>query len=196
MPFITEELWTVTGEAGPARASVLALADWPALDGLVDPEAEAEIGWLVDAISAIRSVRAEMNVAPATQMPLVLVSPSDKTTAVSGRYGDLLNRLARLSGISSAGEAPAGAVQLVVRGETLALPMAGLIDVAAERTRLTKALKEAEGDIARCDGKLNNANFMARAAEDVIAEQHEKRAEAVERKASIETALLRLTALG
>lgn len=137
-----------------------------------------------------------MNVAPGNQIPLVLLSASAKTLAITERYGDLLNRLARLSGFSVGSEAPAGSVQIVVRGETLALPMAGLIDVAAERTRLGKALKEAEGDIARCDGKLNNANFMARAAEDVIAEQHEKRAEAVERKASIEAALARLAAIG
>ncbi len=196
MPFITEELWTVTGEAGPAREGVLALSAWPVLEGLADEAAEAEIGWLVDAITAIRSVRAEMNVAPGTQVPLVLLSPSDKTRSVTDAYGDLLNRLARLSGITVAAEAPAGSVQIVVRGETLALPMAGLIDVAAERTRLTKALKEAESDIARCDAKLNNANFMARAAEDVVAEQHEKRAEAAERRRSVEAALQRLATLG
>jgi valyl-tRNA synthetase len=196
MPFITEELWTVTGETGPAREGVLALSAWPKLEGLVDEAAEAEIGWLVDAITAIRSVRAEMNVAPGNQIPLILLGASEKTIAITERYGDLLNRLARLSGFSAGSEAPAGSVQIVVRGETLALPMAGLIDVAAERTRLGKALKEAEGDIARCDGKLNNANFMARAAEDVIAEQHEKRAEAVERKASIDAALARLAAIG
>ena len=101
-----------------------------------------------------------------------------------------------MSGITAAAEAPAGSVQIVVRGETLALPMAGLIDVAAERTRLGKALKEAEADIARCDAKLGNPNFMARAAEDVVAEQHEKRAEAADRKVSIEAALARLSALG
>ena len=196
MPFITEELWTVTGETGPSRKGVLALSAWPKLEGLVDEAAEAEIGWLVDAITAIRSVRAEMNVAPGIQVPLVLLSPSNETRTTSERYGDLLNRLARLSGITAAAEAPAGSVQIVVRGETLALPMAGLIDVAAERTRLGKALKEAEADIARCDAKLGNPNFMARAAEDVVAEQHEKRAEAADRKVSIEAALARLSALG
>ena len=196
MPFITEELWSVTGEAGPAREGVLALAAWPQLAGLEDGEAEAEIGWLVDTIQAIRSVRAEMNVAPGAQVPLVLVGVSEATVARAKRYGDLLNRLARLSEISTVAAAPKGSVQLVVRGETIALPLAGVIDVAAESQRLAKALKEAEGDIARCDAKLNNANFMARAAEEVIEEQREKREEAAERKAKVEAALARLKEVG
>ncbi|MCA0319389.1 MAG: valine--tRNA ligase [Proteobacteria bacterium] len=196
MPFITEELWTVTGEEGPARTNVLALSQWPQLKGLENAEAEAEIGWLVDAISAIRSVRAEMNVAPGAQVPLVLAGVSAKTAERAARHHDLLARLARLSDVSSADTAPKGSVQIVVRGETLALPLAGIVDVSAERTRLGKALKEAEGDIARCDGKLNNANFMARAAEDVIDEQREKRAEAAERRERIETAIGRLAELG
>jgi valyl-tRNA synthetase len=196
MPFITEELWTVTGEEGPARTSVLALAQWPQLKGLENAEAEAEIGWLVDTISAIRSVRAEMNVAPGAQVPLVLAGVSAKAAERAARHGDLLSRLARLSEVTPAETAPKGSVQIVVRGETLALPLAGIVDVSAERTRLGKALKEADGDIARCDGKLNNANFMARAAEDVIDEQREKRAEAAERRARIETAIGRLAELG
>jgi valyl-tRNA synthetase len=196
MPFITEELWAVTGETGPARDSVLALAAWPALAGLEDGEAEAEIGWVVDTVQAIRSIRAEMNVAPGAQLPLVLAGASDKTKARAKRYGDLLTRLARLSEISGLDAAPKGSVQIVVRGETLALPLAGIVDVAAETARLTKALKEADADIARCDGKLNNANFMARAAEEVVAEQREKREEAVERKAKVGAALVRLGELG
>jgi valyl-tRNA synthetase len=192
MPFVTEELWTVTGETGPARESVLALAAWPQLAGLENAEAEAEIGWLVDTITAIRSVRAEMNIAPGAQVPLALVSVSDQTQERASRYGDLLNRLARLSEVSAVAAAPKGAIQIVVRGETIALPLAGIVDVAAEQARLGKALKEAEGDIARCDGKLNNANFMARAAEEVIEEQREKREEAVERRTKVQAALDRL----
>ena len=196
MPFITEELWSVTGEAGPAREGVLALAAWPELAGLENGEAEAEIGWLVDTIQAIRSVRAEMNVAPGAQVPLALVGVSEATVTRAKRYGDLLSRLARLSEISAVAAAPKGSVQLVVRGETIALPLAGIIDIAAETQRLGKALKEAEADIARCDAKLNNANFMARAAEEVIEEQREKREEASERKAKVEAALARLKEVG
>ena len=192
MPFITEELWQVTGEAGPARTDVLALSAWPDLKGLQDPAAEAEMGWLVDTITAIRSVRSEMNVPAGAQVPLVLAGVSAETQGRVGTYGDLLNRLARLSAVTAAASAPKGAVQIVVRGETLALPLAGIIDIAAEQARLAKAAKDADADIARCDAKLTNANFMARAAEEVIEEQREKRAEAAERKAKIEAALAML----
>src|SRR5262249_38044528 len=81
MPFITEELWHVTAEHGPARHNLLTLAAWPAHDGLDDPKADAEIGWLVDLVTAVRSVRAEMNIAPGAQIPLVLVDPSAETRA-------------------------------------------------------------------------------------------------------------------
>jgi valyl-tRNA synthetase len=195
MPFVTEELWQVTGENGPAREGVLALASWPRLEGLENAEAEAEIGWLVDTVTAIRSVRGEMNVAPGLQIPMMLVSSDEKTIEKANRYRDLLMRLARLSEVTVTEAVPQGSVQIVVRGETMALPLAGLVDLGAERVRLGKALKEAEADIARCDAKLGNANFMARAAEEVIAEQQEKRAEAAERKAKVVAALARLEAI-
>src|SRR4029077_20888007 len=70
MPFITEELWAVTAEQGPKRSQMLALSGWPKLEGLADNKAEAEIGWVIDLITAIRSVRAEMNIS--AQVPLVL----------------------------------------------------------------------------------------------------------------------------
>jgi valyl-tRNA synthetase len=83
-------------------------------------------------------------------------------------------------------------VQLVVRGEVAALPLKGVIDLGAERARLAKEMQKAEADIARSDNKLNNANFVARAAEEVVAEEKEKRSEAVARKAKIAEALERL----
>ncbi len=79
MPFITEELWAVTAEHGPKRHHMLALDSWPSHDGLDDDGAEAEIGWVVDLVTAIRSVRVEMNIPPATQLPLVLAGASPQT---------------------------------------------------------------------------------------------------------------------
>ncbi|MEI8146487.1 MAG: class I tRNA ligase family protein, partial [Alphaproteobacteria bacterium] len=196
MPFITEELWTVTGQVGEPRESVLALAAWPTLAGLEAPDAEAEIGWLVDAITTIRSVRAEMGIAPGAQVPLLLVGCSDETTKRAARHDDLLRRLARISAVDSVASAPKGAVQFVVRGEIIALPLAGVIDLAAEKVRLSKALKEADGDIARCDAKLTNERFIANAAEEIVEEQREKREEAVARKIKVEAALALLAEIG
>jgi valyl-tRNA synthetase len=168
---------------------LLALSDWPNLD-FSDDKAEAEIGWVIDLVTAIRSVRAEMNIA--AQIPLVLAGASAETQARAERWGEFIKRLARVSEISSAASPPQGSVQLVVRGEVAALPLKGVIDLAAERARLAKEMARADADIARVDAKLNNANFVARAPEEVVEEEKEKRAEAVARKAKIAEALERL----
>jgi valyl-tRNA synthetase len=192
MPFITEELWRVTAEQGPKRDTLLVLAPWPRHDGLDDPKAEAEIGWLIDLVTAIRSVRAEMNIPPATLLPLVLASASVETKARAGRWAEFLQRLARVSNISFSDAAPAGSVQLVVRGEVAALPLKGLIDLDAERARLQKEMAKADADIKRVDAKLGNPNFMANAPQEILDLERERREEAEGRRAKILEALERL----
>jgi len=189
-PFVTEELWRVTAQDGAARDSMLALASWPKHEALDDLEAEAEIGWVVDLVTAIRSVRAEMNITIA--IPLVLVTASAATQARASRWAEMMRRLARLSDIAFAARAPQGAVQLIVRGEVAALPLAGVIDFAAEKARLEKEMARVKSDIARIDAKLANADFVARAPEDVVEGEREKREEAEARRAKIDEALARL----
>jgi valyl-tRNA synthetase len=216
MPFITEELWSVTAP----REGLLTLEPWsrkaelsvevfasPVLtDPMVppvilpaphevefsDPAAEAEIGWVVDLVTAIRSIRAEMNITPATLTPLVLVGASAETRARAERWSDVMKRLARLGEISFADSAPQGAVQLLVRGEVAALPLKGVIDLAAEKARLDKELAKAEADIKRVDAKLSNEKFVANAPEEIVEEEKEKRDAAVARKEKILEALERL----
>jgi len=192
MPFLTEELWQVTSGQGRKRDHLLALDAWPAHDGLDNEAAEAEIGWVVDLVTSIRSVRAEMNIAPATLLPLVLAGASSATQKRVARWSEFVRRLARLAEISFAGTAPQGAVQLVVRGEVAALPLAGVIDLAAERARLAKEMAKCDADIARVDQKLGNPNFVARAPEEVVEEEKEKRKQAEVRKAKLAEALERL----
>jgi valyl-tRNA synthetase len=188
MPFITEELWAVT--AAPQRETLLALSHWPSLEGLTDDKAEAEIGWVIDLVTAIRSVRAEMNITAA--IPLVLAGASHETQARAERWAEFIKRLARVSEISSAAAAPPGSVQLVVRGEVAALPLKGVIDLSAERARLAKEMAKADADIKRADGKLGNEKFVANAPEEVVEEEKQKREEALGRKAKIAEALERL----
>src|SRR6201747_728208 len=217
MPFITEELWAVTAK----RDGLLVLAEWPrkglsadqlaeiaiaspsdaiippvirALDArdFSDPAAEAEIGWVVDLLSTVRSVKAEMNIPPSTLTPLVLVGVSAETRDRVQRWSDVARRMARLSEISFADATPDGAVQLLVRGEVVALPLKGVIDFAAERTRLEKELGKADADIKRVDAKLSNEKFVANAKEEIVEEEKEKREAAVARQASILEALERL----
>jgi valyl-tRNA synthetase len=190
MPFVTEELWAMTGK----HDALLTLDKWPSLQRLADDKAEAEIGWVIDLVTAIRSVRAEMNIT--TAIPLVLAGASAESKARAERWAEFIKRLARVSDISSAAAAPKGSVQLVVRGEVAALPLKGVIDLAAERARLAKEMQKADADIARVDAKLNNPNFMARAPEEVVEEEQEKREEALARKAKIAEALDRLKDAG
>ncbi len=192
MPFITEELWRVTAEQGPKRDTLLVLAPWPRHEGLDDPKSEAEIGWVIDLVTAIRSVRSEMNIAPATQIPLVLAGASAETKARAGRWGEFLQRLARVADITFAAVAPAGSVQLLVRGEVAALPLKGVIDFAAERTRLEKEMAKVLADIARVDAKLGNPDFMRRAPQEVVDVERERREEAESRRVKILEALERL----
>ncbi len=188
MPFVTEELWAVT--TASEREGLLTLSKWPSLAGLIDDKAEVEIGWVIDLITAIRSVRAEMNIT--AQIPLVLAGASTETKGRAERWAEFIKRLAHVSEISWTLAAPQGSVQLVVRGEVAALPLKGIIDLSAERARLDKEMAKADADIARVDAKLSNPNFVARAPEEVVEEEKEKREQAVARKAKIAEALERL----
>jgi valyl-tRNA synthetase len=190
MPFITEELWRVTGEQGPKRDRLLVLSGWPRLGGLDDAKAEAEIGWVVDLVTAVRSVRAEMNIT--AQIPLVLAGVSAETKARAERWKDFVQRLARVADLSFADAPPAGSVQLLVRGEVVAMPLKGVIDFAAEQARLNREMSKVEADIKRLDAKLGNADFLARAPEELVEGEREKRDEAEDRRRKIVEALERL----
>ena len=223
MPFITEELWAVTArrdgllvltpwsrKADALTSEQLALMsvanpNEPLLPPVIvalqpadfsDPAAEAEIGWVVDLVTAIRSVRAEMNIAPATLTPLVLAGASAETKGRAQRWNDVVRRMARLGDISFADTAPQGAVQLLVRGEVAALPLKGVIDLLAEKARLDKELAKADADIKRVDAKLGNDKFVANAPEEIVEEEKEKREAALARKTKILEALERLKNAG
>jgi valyl-tRNA synthetase len=147
---------------------------------------------VVDLVTAIRSVRAEINIPPATLTPLVLAGASAETRERAPRWNDVIRRMARLADISFADRAPEGSVQLLVRGEVAALPLKGVIDFSAEKARLDKELAKADADIKRVDAKLSNEKFVANAPDEIVEEEKEKREAAVARKAKILEALERL----
>ena len=192
MPFITEELWAIKGEEGPARESVLALASWPELTQYRDPQANDEFGWLIDLVAGIRSVRAELNVPAAAQIPLVLAAGSSEARDRLTRWDETVKRMARLSTIEMAAEAPGGTVQLPVAGGVAALPLADFIDVAAERKRLEKDAGKAESDSDKLATKLANPGFLAKASEEVITETRERVADLSARAAKLRAALVQL----
>ncbi|AMB48033.1 valine--tRNA ligase [Methylobacterium sp. AMS5] len=193
MPFLTEELWAIKGQVLPTPRGLLALESWPELSAYTNRQAEEEIGWLVDLISEVRSARSETNVPAGAQVPLVLVGADEGVRARVERWSETLTRLARLSEIGFADAAPKNAVQLLVRGSVAALPLEGIVDLAAEVARLKKEAGKARAEIGKIDGKLGNADFLARAPEEVVDEQRERRDGEAARLAKIEEALVRLS---
>jgi valyl-tRNA synthetase len=192
MPFVTEELWAIKGEAGSARDGVLALGPWPSAEFPIDAAAEAEIGWVVDLISEIRSVRSEMGVPAAAQPALTLVAPPPELAAVARRWAETIGRLARVGDLAFADAPPSGSLQIVVRGALVAIPVAGILDIAAESARLGKEIAKERGEVAKVDAKLANADFLARAPEEVVAEHQERREAALARIVKMAAAQERL----
>ncbi|HWA18987.1 MAG TPA: valine--tRNA ligase [Devosia sp.] len=193
MPFVTEELWAETGKTGPAREKLLVLSRWPDLVGLEDKEADAEIEWLIAVVSGIRSVRTEMNVPAGAKIKLVIVGAGEETGTRAEAQLAALMRLARLEDVAYDTDVPKDSAQIVHGEATFALPLAGVIDIPAEIARLEKDVAKEDIEIEKIDKKLSNEQFVAKAKPEVIEEQRERRAEAVERRIRLKAALERLS---
>ena len=198
MPFITEELWDKLADEGAARSEATLIgAAWPVLpDNFIDAAAEGEIGWLVDLVTEIRQLKAEMNVPQGAKPGLSFIAPDAVTADRIARHRDLILTLGRVSDLSSVEAAAEGAVTFVSGGATAALSLAGIIDLSAERARLSKEIAAFDSDIGHFNKKLGNPNFVDRAAPEVVDEQRQKLAEAEAGKARLQAALARLDAVG
>jgi len=181
MPFITEELWALTANPSEPRSSLLIEADWP-WPGLQrikqDYGAMAEINWVINLVSGVRSVRSEMNVPAAAKIALVLKDTNAESRGRLERHRDVILTLARLGTVETSDSIPPNSAQFVIGEAVAALPLGDIIDFAKERVRLEKEIAKAESEMAKVDAKLGNADFVSRAPEDIIDEQKERRAEA------------------
>ncbi|MBX5092664.1 valine--tRNA ligase [Rhizobium lentis] len=195
MPFMTEELWAHTAGEGRERDTLVCHAEWPS-PSYADDGAADEINWLIDLVSGIRSVRAEMNVPPSATAPLVVVKANNLTRERLFRHDAAIKRLARVEAISLADDAPKGAAQIVVAEATICLPLGNLIDLSAEKARLEKAIAKMEGEIARINGKLSNEKFVANANPEVVEAERERLEELEGQIASLRTALSRVSEAG
>ena len=176
MPFITEELWR--NSAGE-NAGLLISAPWPDLaPDAMDRDAAAEMEWVVATISAIRAARAEMNVPPAARMPLLVRDAEPVALERLARHSDHFVSLARIARIETAEAAPSGAVQIVVEGATLILPVGEVVDLAREKARLAKEIGRLDSEIAKIAAKLGNPQFLAKAKPEVVEDQREREADA------------------
>jgi valyl-tRNA synthetase len=197
MPFLTEELWAQTADLGAARPEGLLIsAAWPELPAsLLDSKSEAEVGLIVAAITEGRSVRAQLNVPGSARPPLLVLEADAAQRAVLEANAPIIAQLLRVSEVQIGVAAPQGAIPFVVQGATFALPVAEFIDLAAEKTRLTKDIAGLASDIDRTGKKINNPDFVARAPEEVVEENRERLAEAEAAKAKLEAALKLLEAV-
>jgi valyl-tRNA synthetase len=191
MPFVTEELWDRFGYGEPYS---LIRAAWP--EAVAVPDAAAardELDWVVRLVSVVRSVRTEMNVPPSTPTPILLRDATAETLARGRRWIDAIRMLARASELRQLdGEMPKGSAQAMVDEATVVLPLAGAIDIGVERTRLMKERDKTIGEARKIAQKLDNADFVQRAPEEVVEENRERLAAAQAESARLEAALQRI----
>jgi valyl-tRNA synthetase len=188
MPFVTEELWQKTD----TREHWLIDAAWPCYKGLGDAAADAEMEWVIRLISEVRSVRAEMNVPAGAKIACVIAGAGSETRRRAAQWEAEIMRLARLASISFEDAVPKASAQIVLDEATVALPLEGVIDFAAERTRLMKELEKIAKDMGGIDARLNNPSFVAKAPPEVLEESRERKAELDARQVKVKEALKRL----
>ena len=194
MPFITEELWALT--ASVSRVKPLIHTDWPTYGAeLIDPGADREMNWATQLIEEIRSVRAQMHVPVGLKLPMVQVALDQAGRAAWASNAPLIQRLARVDSLTE-GAAPKGSVAIVVEGGSFALPLAGVIDIGAEKARLSKALEKLDKDIAALSGRLNNPRFIASAKDEVVEETRDNLALNAAEAVKLRAALARLADIG
>jgi valyl-tRNA synthetase len=192
MPFITEELWGQTG----TRKGMLVHAGWPTYSAeLIDESADREMNWVISLIDEIRSARAQMHVPAGLKLPIVMTAMDDKGRAAYATNEPMITRLARLDGMTEGG-APKGAITVAVEGGSFAIPLAGVIDIAEEKSRLSKTLEKLEKDLSGLRGRLNNPKFVDSAPEEIVEETREKLDLGDDEAAKLKAALSRLAELG
>ena len=189
MPFITEEIWqrlapllpeAALAAGSAARSPSIMLAPWPQASAFaLDAAAEQDLGWLMRVVLGVRQIRGEMDISPARKLPLLLHNATTIDRELVQRHQATLMRLAGIEApqvLPTESKLPPAAVA-IVGNLTLLVPMAGLIDPAAERARLDKRMRKTREEIARAQAKLANDNFVRSAPESVVVQERERLAD-------------------
>ena len=192
MPFITEELWSLTGD----REKPLVHADWPSYGAeLIDENADREMNWVIGLIEEIRSARAQMHVPAGLKLPIIMTAMDERGRAAWANNEPMITRLARLDGMTE-GAAPKGSITVAVEGGGFAIPLEGVIDIAEEKARLSKTLEKLEKDMNGLRGRLKNPKFVESAPEEVVEETREKLELGEDEAGKLKAALARLAEIG
>jgi len=164
MPFVTEELWDKLG----SRPHELIVAQWPQPGTGVDAEAKREVEWLIALVGNLRTAKNELGIAPGARLDAYLPDPSDATRGIVARNAAAIDRLARLSAIRFEA-APAGAAMQIGAGDAnIIVPLEGVVDIAAEKARLTKALEVSAKEAKSLEGRLSNPAFVEKAKPEAV----------------------------
>ena len=193
MPFITEELWHALSDPAAPRAYDIIHARWPEPDAAIDPDAIAEINWVVETISKTRSFKAELNIAPGTRLTANIAEPHASTVAIIERQASALSRLGRIDSFVYAPVATNNVAQIVVGGDTVVYALDGVIDLDAERSRITKAIEAAAKERDALAGRLSNAAFVERAKPEAV---EKARADHADKAAEVDGLTAALARLG
>ncbi len=193
MPFVTEELWGTLGK----REKMLIHADWPSYgDELIDPAADAEMNWAISLIESVRSARAQVHVPVGLKTPLVVTAMSDAARAAWANNEVMIQRLARIEGLTEVDAFPKGCITIAAEGASFGLPLADVIDVGEEKARLEKTLGKLAKELGGLRGRLNNPKFVESAPDEVVKEARENLAIKEDEEAKLKAALERLNELG
>jgi valyl-tRNA synthetase len=178
------------------RGACLPFAEWPQPVFSDEDAAAEEINWLIDLVSGLRSVRAEMNVPPSAKAPLVVVGNNAQTAERLVRHEPAIKQLARVTDILLEGEAPRGSAQIVVGEATACLPLGDLIDLDAEKARLQKTADKLAGEIDKIERKLGNEKFVANAKPEIVEAEREKLVDLTGQNEKLAAAIERLGQAG
>ena len=189
MPFITEELW----ETLTKRNEMLVHCDWPEYDrALIDHAADLEMNWVVNLIESIRSARAQLRVPAGLKIPMIFVEMDSEAKQAWENNSEMIQKLARITELTSADEIPKGSIAISAKGASFALPLEGIIDVEEEKKRLSKSLDKLQKEISALKGRLQNSKFIESAPEEVILETQENLVLREEEEAKLSSAASQL----
>jgi valyl-tRNA synthetase len=188
MPFITEELWHAMGE----RDVDVIHAKWPVPATTIDAAAVVSVGWQIEVATAVRALRAEMNLPWSAVLTPIVIGRDPDVMQMLVDGGSIFARLVKLALPETLPDVPENSAQIVVRGATIAFRLDGVIDLEAERARLTKSTHAAEKEAASLAGRLNNPAFVERARPEAVEKARADHAEKSADAERLRAALLRL----